>query len=129
MWEDITALHIAASYLDPSLKGFSFAKDTGEWQNLTEQEADIVKKNAMTAVKFHVYPTKVLEDRDVEVLENNGQKREAAIELTNKRAKYEPLAEYRNTATDSESRKKSSNLTAEVNEELRHYSFITGVNL
>ena len=59
MCEDITTLHIAASYLDPSLKGFSFAKDTGEWQNLTEQEADIVKKNAITAVKFHVYPTKV----------------------------------------------------------------------
>ena len=76
-----------------------------------------------------MYPTKVLEDHDVEVLENNGQKREAAIELTNKRAKYEPLAEYRNAATDSKPRKKSSNLTAEVNEELCCNSSITGVDL
>ena len=70
----------------------------------------------MTAVKFHVYSTKVFEDRDDEVLENNGQKREAATEFTNKRAKYELLAEYRNAATDSKSRKKTSHLTAEVNE-------------
>ena len=129
MWEDITALHIAASYLDPSLKGFLFVKDTGEQHNLSEQAADIVKKNAMTATKIHVYSTKKLEDSDVEVLENNGQEREAAVEHTNKKAKYDPLAEFRNAAVDSESRKKSSNLTAEVNEELRRYSFITGVNL
>ena len=63
--------------------------------NLTEQEADIVTKNVMTAVKFHVCSTKELEDRDVVVLENNGQKREAGIEHTNKRAKYDPLVEYR----------------------------------
>ena len=44
MWEDISALHVAASYLDPSLKGFLFVKDTGEQCNLSEQAADIVKK-------------------------------------------------------------------------------------
>ena len=30
MWEDITALHVATSYLDPSLKGFSFVRDEEE---------------------------------------------------------------------------------------------------
>ena len=129
MWEDITALHLAASYLDPSLKGLSFIKDTGEQHNLSEQAADIVKQNAMTAAKVHMYPANELEDSDVEVLENNGQERETAVEHTNKRAKYDPLAEFRNAATDSESRKKSSNLIAKINEELRCYSSVTGVNL
>jgi len=30
MWDDINALHVAASYLDPSFKGFSFARDAKE---------------------------------------------------------------------------------------------------
>ena len=37
MWEDFIALHVAASYLDTSRKGFSFVKDTGErttYQNM-----------------------------------------------------------------------------------------------
>ena len=83
----------------------------------------------MTAAKIHVYPAKELEDSEVEVLENNGQEREAAVEHTKKRAQNDLLVEFRNAAIDSKSRKKSSNLTAEVNEELRHYSSITGVNL
>ena len=33
MWEDITALHVAASYLDAFLKGFSFPRDT-EYQRI-----------------------------------------------------------------------------------------------
>ena len=68
--------------------------------NLSEQAADIVKQNVMTAVKIHVYPTKELEDGDVEVLENNGQEREVAVEHTNGRAKYDTLTEFRNAATD-----------------------------
>ena len=72
-------------------------------------------------MKIHVYPTKELEDSDVELLENNGQEREVAVEHTNKSAKYDSLAEFRNAATDGESRKKSSNLTAEVNEQLHHW--------
>jgi len=114
MWDDITALHVAASYLGPSLKGLSFVKDTNEWRSLLEQEADIVKKNAMTAAKVFVYPTKELEDSDVESLENDEDEREPAVECANKRAKYDPLAEFRNAAVDNERRKKSSNLTAEV---------------
>ena len=129
MWEDITGLHVAASYIDPSLKGFTFVKDTVERRNLLDQAADVIKQNAMTAAKLHVYPTKEAEDSDVEVLENDEQEREAAVGHTNKKAKYDPLAEFRNAASDSGARKKSSNLTAEVNEELRRYSSITGVNL
>ena len=37
MWKDITAVHVAASYLDPSLKIFSFINNTKEWKNLLEQ--------------------------------------------------------------------------------------------
>ena len=59
----------------------------------------------------------------------NGQERETAVKHNKKRVKYDPLAEFRNAATDSESRKKSSSLTAEVYEELHCNSFIIGVNL
>ena len=105
MWEDISALHFAASYLDPSLKRYLFVKDTGERRNLSEQVADIVKENVMIVAKIHVHPTKELEDGYVEVLENDKQERETAVELTNKKTKYDPLAEFRNTATDGEPRK------------------------
>ena len=76
------------------------------------------------AAKIHVYPTKDLEDSDAEVLENDEQEREVADEFTNKRTKYDSLAEFKNAATDSEPRKKSSTLIAKVNEELRRYSSI-----
>ena len=81
MWEDITGLHIAASYLDPSLKGFSFVKDTDQRCNLSEQVANIVKENVMIAAKNHVYPTKELEDSNVEAFENDEQEREAGLNI------------------------------------------------
>ena len=46
MWEDIIALHVAASYLDPSLKGFSFVRDAEERCSLSEQAAVIAEENA-----------------------------------------------------------------------------------
>jgi len=46
-WTYVTALHIAASYLDPSLKSFSFVKDGKEWRNLLEQATQAAWKNAM----------------------------------------------------------------------------------
>ena len=122
LWEDITALHVATSYLDPSLKGFSFVRDAEERRSLSEQAASIVKENAMAIAKAHVYPPKEPEDSDVEALE------EEIEAVANKRLKHDPMAEFRNTAGD-EPRKKSSNFTAEVNEELRLYDSITGVNL
>ena len=51
------------------------------------------------------------------VLENDEQEREATVEFTNKRTKYDPLAKFRNVAADNEPRKKSCNLIDEVNEE------------
>ena len=43
--DDITALHVAASYLHLSLnKGFSFVKDADEWCSLSEQAVDIAKR-------------------------------------------------------------------------------------
>ena len=41
-------MNVATSYLDPSLKGFVFVKDTVERRDSTEQTADIVKENAMS---------------------------------------------------------------------------------
>ena len=58
MWQDITGLHVATSYLDPSLKGFVFVKDTVKRHNLTEQAGDILKENAISIAKIHVYPEK-----------------------------------------------------------------------
>ena len=98
--EDITGLHDGASYLDPSLKGFSFVKDAVEWCNLSEQAADGVKHHAMEVAKVHVYPIKEPGDSDVEVLENDDQERETSVEHTNKRAKYDPLVEFRNATSD-----------------------------
>jgi len=46
MWMDITALHVAASYLDPSLKSFSFVKD-GKQRNLLEQVTQAARENGI----------------------------------------------------------------------------------
>ena len=83
MWEDITALHVGASYLDPSLKGFSFVRDTEERRSLSEQAAAIVEENAMITVA-QVYPPKGSNDSDVESLDNE---EEEESEAANERAK------------------------------------------
>ena len=87
-WEDITALHVATSYLDPSLKGFSFVRDAEERHSLSEQAACIIKQNAMAVAKAHVYPPKEPEDSDVEALE------EEIEAVANKRLKHDPLTEF-----------------------------------
>ena len=46
----ITALHVAASYLDPSLKSFSFVKDAAERKNLLEQAVQTAKENALSCI-------------------------------------------------------------------------------
>jgi len=127
MCEDITALHVAASYLDPSLKGFSFVRDTEEQRSLSEQAAAIVEENAMTAVA-QVYPPKGSNDSNAKSLGSEEEEESEADERAKKRLKYDPLAEFRNTDGDGP-RKKSSNFMAKVHEEPRRYESITGVNL
>ena len=103
-------------------------KDAVERRNLTEQAGDIVKENAMSIAKIHVYPEKEFEASDVELIENDEEERWEGVENINKKTKYDPLAEFRNASCVS-GPKKSSNLMAEVNEELRRYSSISSVNL
>ena len=50
MWVDITALHVGASYLDPSLKTFSFVKDTRERKNLLQQTVKAARENALSCI-------------------------------------------------------------------------------
>jgi len=127
MWEDVTALHVASSYLDPSLKGFSFVRDAGERRNLSKQAEELVRHNAMIVAKMYVYPdSDELEDGDIEALEDDEEERQEVA----KRTKHDPLAEFRNASTGSgSSKKKSSNMMAEVDEELRRYHSISDVNL
>ena len=41
MWPDIVALHVAACWLDPTLKAFSFITD---WTALLKQAQDVVRE-------------------------------------------------------------------------------------
>ena len=50
MWIDITALHVAESYLDSSLKIFSFVNNTKEWKNLLEQAVKATRENALSCI-------------------------------------------------------------------------------
>ena len=102
MWDDITALHVAAAYLDPSLKTFSFVRDAKERRSLSEQA---VSMNAMSIAKELVYPQKESEDSDVEAMESNEEEVEAELERASKRLKHDPLAEFRNAAADEPIRK------------------------
>ena len=122
LWDDITALHVAATYLDPSLKTFSFVRDTKERRSLSEQAVSIVKENAMSIAKELVYPQKESEDSDVEAMGNYEEEIEAECERVSKRLKHDPLEMLLMIAN-------KENITAEVNEELRRYDAITGVNL
>ena len=45
MWADITAIHVAASYLDPSLKSFSFIKGVKEQKGLLAQAEEGVREH------------------------------------------------------------------------------------
>jgi len=76
MWDGINALHVPDSYLDPSLKGFTFLRDAKERRSLLEQAVSIVKENTMPIAKELIYPPppKESEDSDVEVLGKKNMK-------------------------------------------------------
>ena len=61
MWIDITALHVGASYFDPSLKTFLFAKDSRERKNLLQQVVKAARENAY-------FVTDESEDSDIECI-------------------------------------------------------------
>ena len=63
LWVDMNALHVAASYLDSSLKSFSFVKNIRERKNLLEQAVQ-VRENAVSYAGILV--TDKSEDSDTE---------------------------------------------------------------
>jgi len=70
MWDNINALHVVASYLDPSFKGFSFARDAKEivYQN---KLLVLLKRIPCLLQKNWFIPQKESEDSDVEALGND----------------------------------------------------------
>ena len=112
MWVDINALHVAASYLDPSLKSFSFVKDTRERKNLLEQAVQAIRENAESG------------DSDIEDTAESPDNDGAS-----KKAKYDPFAEFRNIVLDTRSGHASTDYEADVDDEFRRYNSISGVSL
>ena len=124
MWVDINALHVAASYLDPSLKSFSFVKGTRERKNLLEQAVQVVRENAVSCDGILV--TDESEDSDIEDTAESPNN-----DVASKKAKYDPFAEFRNAALDTSKRSGhvSKVFEADVEEEFQRYNSIAGVSL
>ena len=97
MWVDITALHVAASSLDPSLKSFSFVKDATERKNLLEQAVQAAKENALSCI---LVTDDHLGDSDIEGTAAEAHDNDIAF----KKAKFDPFAEFRNAALDTSKR-------------------------
>ena len=117
--EDLNPLHVAASYLDPSLKSFSFVKNTREWKNLLEQAVQAIRENAVSYAGILV--TDKSEDSDTE-----GTAKSPDNDVASKKVKYDPFAEFRNVALGGHA---STDFEADVEEEFQHYNSIAGVGL
>ena len=122
MWVDINALHVAASYLDPSLKSFSFVKDTKEQKNLLEQAVQAIREIAVSYAGILV--TDESGDSDIEDTAE-GPNNDGA----SKKAKYDPFAEFRNAVLDTRSGHASTDYEADVDDEFQRYNSISGVSL
>ena len=48
-WEDIVALHVAATWLDPTLKSFSFIGNNEEQNALLKQAEEVIEGHAVVA--------------------------------------------------------------------------------
>ena len=121
MWIDITALHVAASYLDPSVKTFSFVNNIRERKNLLEQAVKAARENALSCICV----TDESEDSDIEDIGESSDN-----DVASKKTKYDPFAEFRNAALDMSKGTchESKDFAADV-EELRRYNSIAGVGL
>ena len=115
------------SYLDPSLKSFSFVKDAKEWKNLFEQAEQATRENAMSYAGILV--TDDSEGSDIEDGTTGGHSnREDDVATT--KAKYDPIADFRKVVTgNSKSSGHTSDFETDVKAEFQHYNSITGVNL
>ena len=118
---DVTALHVAASYLDPSLKT-SFLNNTRERKNLLEQGVKAARENALSCI----FVTDESEDSEIkDIGESSGN------DVASKKTKYDPFAEFRNADLDTSKGTccESKDFEADVEEELRCYNSIAEVGL
>ena len=119
-------LYVGASYLDPSLKTFSFAKDTREWKNLLQHAIKAARENALSCI----FVTDESEDSDIEDIKDSPDS-----DVASKKTKYDPFAdpfaEFKNAALDmrKETGHGSKYFEADVKEESRCYNSIAGVSL
>ena len=115
----ITALHVGASYLDSSLKIFSFVKDTKEKKNLLQQAIKATRENALSCI----FVSDESEDSDIEDI---GESHDS--DVASKKTKYDPFAEFRNAALDMRKEIGHGSI-ADVEEGLRRCNSIAGVSL
>ena len=100
MWVG-TAIHVATSYLDPSLKSFSFIKDVKERKGLLAQAEEAVRENAMSYSGILV-----TDDSDCSDIEDctTGEQSDREDDVVSKKAKYDPFSEFRNVVTGNPKR-------------------------
>ena len=135
MWKDVVALHVTATWLDPTLKSFSFVSNSEERQALLCQAETVVEGHAVAAAS-DLYQKKG--ENDIEV---TAEDHEADIEEVTeveekqhaKRRKYDPLLEFQNSTMeerpDAKLKKSARDLKTEVCEEIRCYNHMGGVSL
>ena len=132
MWKDIVALHIVATWLDPTLKSFSFVSNSEEWKALLQQAEKVFEGHAVVAAG-DLYQNTAENDREgtAEDYENNIE--EVAEEQHAKRCKHDPLLEFRNSTMGKQSgtklKKFARDWKTEVYEEIRRYKCMGGVSL
>ena len=135
MWKDIVALHVTATWLDPTLKSFSFVGNSEERQALLHQAETVIEGHAIAAAS-DLYQKTEEDDREVtaEDQENDTEEvTEVEEEKHAKRCKHDPLLEFRNSTMGEQPgaklKKFARDLKTEVYEEIRRYKNIGGVSL
>ena len=95
MWEDIVALHVAATWLDPTLKSFSFNSHNKERNGVLKQAEEVIEGHAVVAA-CDLYQ-EAADGREVPEEDQEDDVIEIEEEQCAKRYKHDPLLEYRNS--------------------------------
>ena len=97
MWKDVVALHVTATWLDPTLKSFSFVSNSEKRQALLCQAETVVEGHAVAAAS-DLYQKKGENNRKVTTEDHEDdieEVTEVEEEQDAKRRKYDPLLEFR----------------------------------
>ena len=131
MWKDILALHVAATWLDPTLKSFSFVSNSEERTALLKQAETVVERHAVVAAGDLYQETGEITEEDHE--DDIEEVTEVEEEQHAKRCKHDPLLEFRNSTMGEQPgaklKKSTRDLKTEVYEEMRRYKCMGGVSL